>query len=136
MIPNNNESVEIHSADIGKNVKASSLDKLLSKKNKDFSLILALLKIISPRFGFKLYINSDFRIGSGLGGSAVVCAAILGCFNETRKDKWDRYELSEIAYQAERIYLGISGGWQDQYATVFGGLNFQIIIFGEQLLQF
>jgi len=124
LIPSNNESVEIHSADIGKNIKAASLDKLLSKKNKDFSLILALLKIISPKFGFRLYINSDFRMGSGLGGSAVVCAAILGCFNETRKDKWDRYELSEIAYQAERIYLGISGGWQDQYASVFGGFNF------------
>jgi D-glycero-alpha-D-manno-heptose-7-phosphate kinase len=34
------------------------------------------------------------------------------------------HELSEIAYQAERHYLGVDGGWQDQYATVFGGFNF------------
>jgi D-glycero-alpha-D-manno-heptose-7-phosphate kinase len=61
---------------------------------------------------------------SGLGGSAVVSAAILGCFNEFRRDKWDQYELAELAFQAERLYLGIAGGWQDQYATVFGGLNF------------
>jgi D-glycero-alpha-D-manno-heptose-7-phosphate kinase len=63
-------------------------------------------------------------MNSGLGGSSVVSAAILGCFNQLRNDKWDKHELSEMAFQAERIHLGISGGWQDQYATVFGGLNF------------
>jgi D-glycero-alpha-D-manno-heptose-7-phosphate kinase len=63
-------------------------------------------------------------MGSGLGGSAVVSAAILGCFNQFRQDKWDLHELAELAYQAERLYFGIAGGWQDQYATVFGGVNF------------
>ena len=29
-----------------------------------------------------------------------------------------------MAYQAERLSFKISGGWQDQYATVFGGMNF------------
>jgi D-glycero-alpha-D-manno-heptose-7-phosphate kinase len=59
-----------------------------------------------------------------LGGSAVVSAAILGCFNQFRRDQWDLHELAEIAYQAERHYLDVAGGWQDQYATVFGGFNF------------
>ena len=54
---------------------------------------------------------------------SAICASILGCFNEFRNDKWDKYEISELAYQAERLYLGIEGGWQDQYATVFGGFN-------------
>ena len=124
LIPSKDSSIEIYSRDLNKSIKSKSLDKMLIKKDQDFSLIFALLRTISPDFGFKLYLNSDFRMGSGLGGSAVICAAILGCFNEIRKDKWDKYELSELAYQAERIYLSIAGGWQDQYASVFGGFNF------------
>ena len=49
---------------------------------------------------------------------------MLGCFNEFKDDKWDSYELSEIAFQAERLDLEIAGGWQDQYACTFGGINF------------
>jgi D-glycero-alpha-D-manno-heptose-7-phosphate kinase len=63
-------------------------------------------------------------MGSGLGGSAALAAAVLGCFNQLRQDKWNVHELVELAYQAERIDLEIEGGWQDQYATVFGGFNF------------
>jgi D-glycero-alpha-D-manno-heptose-7-phosphate kinase len=63
-------------------------------------------------------------MNSGLGGSAVVSAAVLGCFNQFRRDQWDLHELAELAFQAERVYLGVAGGWQDQYATVFGGFNF------------
>ena len=33
----------------------------------------------------------------------------LGCFNELRVDQWDRHELSEMAFQAERLYLGVKG---------------------------
>ena len=54
----------------------------------------------------------------------MVTAAVLGCFNQFRQDKWNLHELAELAYQAERLYFGVAGGWQDQYATVFGGFNF------------
>lgn len=117
------EKINIHSRDLGETLCADNLESAMQQKGR-FGLIQALLKAIQPDFGFELYLYSDFPMNSGLGGSAVVSAAVLGCFNQFRQDKWDLHEVAEIAYQAERVYLGVAGGWQDQYATVFGGFNF------------
>lgn len=121
--PRFDEKIIIHSSDLNQKIKVESLSELYNLKS-DFSLVISTIKAIQPDFGFELFLNSDFPMKSGLGGSAVVAATILGCFNHLRKDKFDNYELAELAYQAERIYQGISGGWQDQYATIFGGINF------------
>lgn len=117
------EKIIINSLDLGEKIEFSEFRELLNYNGK-FSLILSLIKTIKPTFGFELYLHSDFPMSSGLGGSAVVTSSILGCFNQLRNDKWDQYEIAEIAFQSERLNLGVAGGWQDQYATVFGGLNF------------
>ena len=117
------QQIIIHSRDLGETYHAKNLLEALSTSG-NFKLILSLIKIIHPDYGFELYLHSDFPMKSGLGGSAVVASSILGCFNQFRTDKWDQYEMSELAYQAERLYLDIAGGWQDQYATIFGGFNF------------
>lgn len=113
----------VRSLDLGESLDADDLQAALAHKGR-FGLIQALLRAVHPDFGLELYLNSDFPMNSGLGGSAVVSAAVLGCFNQFRRDQWDLHELAEMAFQAERLYLGIAGGWQDQYATVFGGFNF------------
>ena len=116
--------IHIESKDLGETVCIKDVNDLQSYVNSKFGLIISVLMVIDPKFGFNLHIYSDFPLGSGLGGSATVAVAILGCFNELRRDKWTQYEVAELAYQAERHVLGISGGWQDQYASVFGGFNF------------
>ncbi len=117
------KKITINSLDLKESAEFADMDRLMDHKGK-FSLIQSVIKAIKPSFGFELFLHSDFPMNSGLGGSAAVSAAILGCFNQLRNDKWDKHELSEIAFQAERLHLGVAGGWQDQYATVFGGLNF------------
>ncbi len=117
------QKIVIHSLDLNESFYADDLAAALNQRGR-FTLIQSLIKTIHPNFGFELFLHSDFPMQSGLGGSAVVSAAVLGCFNEFRRDQWDQHELAELAFQAERLYMGVSGGWQDQYATVFGGFNF------------
>ena len=116
--------INIDSVDLNVNRSYLSLEEFLNSEKCPLELIKATIKVINPSFGFDLYIQSDFPLSSGLGGSAVVVSSIIGCFNEFRIDKWTSYEIAELAYEAERLNMGISGGWQDQYATVFGGFNF------------
>ena len=117
------KKIFISSGDLKKTLTADSLEDALNQKGP-FGLILSVIKLINPDFGFDLFIYSDFPMKSGLGGSATLAATILGCFNQFRIDPWDQYEMAELAFQAERLDLGIAGGWQDQYASEFGGFNF------------
>ena len=123
MRPLNTKEIQIESLDLDSTKTFNNLDDFLSRSD-NFDLIRSIIKLIKPSFGFHMSVCSDFPIGSGLGGSSSVITAILGCFNELRSDKWGDHELAEMAFHAERINLGISGGWQDQYASVFGGFNF------------
>ena len=117
------QKVIVRSSDLNEEVTSANIMEFLETKTS-LNLIQSLVKIIDPQFGFELDIFSDYPNNSGLGGSAAISAAVLGCFNEFKEDKWDSYELSEIAFQAERLDLEIAGGWQDQYACTFGGINF------------
>ena len=119
----NDKKIIIKSDDLGEKLSGKNLNEVLAIEG-NFGLIQSIIKIINPKFGFELSIYSDFPMKSGLGGSATIAAAILGCFNEFRSDPWDQYEMAELAFQAERLDLGIAGGWQDQYASIFGGFNF------------
>ena len=117
----NDNRIRIYSHDFRCTVEAENLASLGSEG--ELALIKSVVRLIQPAYGFDLEVSADFPVGSGLGGSAVVSSAIIGCFNEFRSDRWDRHEIAEMAFQAERLMLNIPGGWQDQYATVFGGFN-------------
>lgn len=112
----------IYSHDFQQYIQVNDYEEL--KYNGELDLIKAIIKLLKPNFGFDLEIGCDFPPGSGLGGSAALVAAVIGCFNEFREYRLDRYAIAEHAFEAERIELDISGGWQDQYSTVFGGFNY------------
>lgn len=115
-------SIVLISHDFQQEVRYPSLEEVVYDKRLD--LIKAAIQLLKPSFGFELEIFCDFPPHSGLGGSSAVLSAVISCFNEFREDKLKRHEIAELAFQAERIELSVTGGWQDQYATVFGGFNF------------
>lgn len=114
--------ITIFSNDLNQTVKSNHITEL--HFNGELDLIKSVIKLLNPDFGFDLYTYSDVPPGSGLGGSAVLLSAIIGAFNNFRENKFNDYEIAELAFHAERVELGLAGGWQDQYATVFGGFNF------------
>lgn len=75
--------------------------------------------------GFELHTNSEIPPRSGLGSSASMFVSIIGAFNALNKEyRIGNYEIAELAYFLEREKLKNLGGRQDQYAAVFGGINF------------
>ena len=116
------KKIVIHSYDFDICLRFKNIKEI--EYNGELDLIKSVIKLLNPNFGFELVTYSDVPTGSGLGGSAVVLSAIIGTFNNFRINKLNSHDIAELAFQAERIELGLSGGWQDQYSTVFGGFNF------------
>ena len=112
-------------------ITSKDLDLKYSSKNiheieygDKLDLIKAAVKIMQPDFGFDLETFAEFEPGTGLGGSSAVVVSVLGALNYFRNEQQlDIYQLSDLAYQVERIDMKLKGGWQDQYATTFGGFS-------------
>ncbi|MDH0893161.1 MULTISPECIES: CBS domain-containing protein [unclassified Pseudomonas] len=121
LVPRDDEQIRIFSEDLGSEEHYASIAELLVAADK--SLLATIVAVIKPKYGFDLYLRSDFPVGSGLGGSSAATTATIAAFNELRQDRWSTYEIAELAFQAERLCFGIAGGWQDQYASAFGGFN-------------
>ncbi|HKU65869.1 MAG TPA: CBS domain-containing protein [Rhizomicrobium sp.] len=126
------DRIRIYSHDLNQTLEVPSLGEL--KLGGDLDLLKSIIALIKPRYGFELEVSTDFPLGSGLGGSAALAVAIIGCFNEFREDAWTRHQIAEMAFQAERLILNIAGGWQDQYAAAFGGLNYMEFSAHENLI--
>lgn len=74
--------------------------------------------------GFELITSIDVSSGSGLGTSSTLLTAVLGAFVAWLKLPLGEYDIAQLAYDIERVDLGMAGGKQDQYAAIFGGVNF------------
>jgi D-glycero-alpha-D-manno-heptose-7-phosphate kinase len=86
-------------------------------------LAKAAIERIGIEGGVDMDIDSDAPAGSGLGGSSAIVAAVVAALAALGDREMTADELARVAYSIERDDVGVAGGWQDQYATAFGGMN-------------
>ena len=76
-----------------------------------------------PR-GIELFLHTAAPPGSGLGASSALIVGLIGVLSDYHKVSFTDYEIAQLAWEVERLDLGLKGGLQDQYAAAFGGFNF------------
>lgn len=115
--------IRIHSADFMKSLEFKNAEEMIY--NNELDLLKAVIKKMSPDIGMDIFMRCDVPPKSGLGSSAAAFSAMIGLFNHMKMEKkMTDYEVAELAYILERDELKVGRGKQDQYATIFGGINF------------
>ncbi len=99
----------------------------------ELDLVKAVVRTMGGGSGLDLFLHSDAPPGSGLGSSSTMVVALIGAFDRWLDRSLEEYEIARLAYQIERVELGVPGGWQDQFAAVFGGFNF-IEFLGDEIV--
>lgn len=86
-------------------------------------LIKSVIEEFSVNRGFDIVLSTDIPSHSGLGASAAAFVATIGLFNHYYKGSMSKKDIAELAFRLEIEKLKNRVGKQDQYASVFGGLN-------------
>jgi D-glycero-alpha-D-manno-heptose-7-phosphate kinase len=102
----------------------------LASLEESFPLHVAVYRRVMAEFNggepfpLDLATQVDAPPGSGLGSSSALVVAMLLTTAELVGASMGPYELARMAWEIERVDLGLAGGWQDHYAAAFGGFNF------------
>jgi D-glycero-alpha-D-manno-heptose-7-phosphate kinase len=124
LTPRRDGQISINSLDFGVSLSYASRADL--NYDGEMDLAKAAIKRLAgdAATGYDLFLHTDAPPGSGLGSSSAMMVALVGLLNEFHGLSLTDYEVAELAYEIERVDLGIKGGMQDQYAASFGGFNF------------
>ena len=101
-----------------------NLAEPLMDQSTQLKLFDAVLRRLEPNRGFDLFVESDAPVGSGLGASGALAALTTALLAAYTGRNLTRYDIAELAFEANRELQGERVGRQDEYAATFGGINF------------
>ncbi len=124
--PKNNEIVF---PDLGLEAKLPYGERYLysaenASEDPKLDIVKASLNVFRPDKPVRVFLHGDAPSGSGMGTSSASNVALVTAFRELKGTSLDKQEIAEEAIRIERGLLQIPGGFQDQYASAFGGFNF------------
>lgn len=105
-------------------IKKRNDNEIIVNGKEANDVILAIVKFMKPKTGFELEYYNDVPYGRGLGSSGSFIPLIISLIGKILGIEYDNITLVEMSKKVETEYLGIKGGWQDQYSSVNGGINF------------
>lgn len=124
--------VHIRSLDYDSFIKYDVRDGIRYDGRMD--LLKAIIARMELKQGINIFIHNDAPPGSGLGSSGAIGSMIVSLIAQLQKRRLSRHQVADIAIEVERVQLGIPGGKQDQFASVFGGFNFMEFQKGQSVI--
>lgn len=100
----------------------SRIERVHAADEVEHPLIRNAMKMLDMK-DLRVTYDADLPARSGLGTSSSFAVGMLSAFYALKGQYVDKHRLADDAIYLERVLCNEAGGWQDQIAASFGGLN-------------